>query len=356
MNKPFSRSYRRVGWRLGVILAIAAICQSLSGCYLVNAATTQVSLILQAISVEKALASPHISDADKAKIRLIQDVRAFTESTIGLDKTDNYTTYVPGEKVPAMYVLTAAPKDSLDPYTWSYPVVGETTFKSFFDEAEAEKEQRELEAKGYDTWLRPADGYSTSGYLSDPILPIMLERDDVDLVQLIIHELSHSTLYRHEAAEFSESFAVFVQREGARQYLAARYGAGSREARMLEDRIADEERFDAFVRDAAARLRAFYASKPADVVTAREKVFDAIRGDYARLRPKFRTEAYRQSSFDRLNNARLNGYLTYSNAAPFAAAYRGFDRDWPAFIAACKTAVKDEYPFRRLQKLVGANK
>lgn len=351
MNETLFRSLCRTRRRLGILAVAGIMVLSLFGCYIVSTATAHLRNIVKAISIEKALGSPLVSDEDKAKIRLIQEVRYFTESVIGLDSTDNYTTYLPGEKEAAMFVLTAAPKDSLQPYTWTYPIIGESPFKSFFNEEYAKEEQQELEVKGYDTYLRPTDGYSTSGYLIDPILPIMFDRNTARLSRLIIHELSHATLYRHEAAEFSESFAMFVDREGSRQFLTARYGAGSPEVEMLEDELADVDLYNAFVRDVANRLRTFYASKPANVIATREKVFDKIRADYQLILPRFRTEAYRESTFDHLNNAMLNAYLTYSNFIPFETAFNAVDRDWSRFVSICKIAVEDDDPYLRLQQL-----
>lgn len=356
MSKTFLRILCRTCQRLGVLAAAVIILRPLSGCYIVSTATAHLRNIVKAISVEKALGLPLVSDEDKAKIRLIQEIRYFTESVMGLNETSNYTTYIQGEKKPAMFVLTAAPKDSLQPYTWTYPVIGKTLYKSFFNEDEAKKEQQELEAKGYDTWLRPTDGYSTGGYFIDPILPIMFDRNTASLARLIVHELSHATLYRHEAAEFSESFAMFVDREGSRQFLSARFGADSPEVRMLNNELADVDLYNTFVRGAAGKLRAFYASKPADVISAREKVFEEIRADYERILPRFRTEAYRNSSFKQLNNAMLNAYLTYSNFTPFETAFNAVGRDWSRFVSICKIAVKDKDPFRKLQKLSRAGR
>ena len=52
----------------------------------------------------------------------------------------------------------------------------------------------------------------------------MLNFDDIYLVGLIIHELTHNTVYKHGFPEFNESIATFYEREGTLLYIEKALG------------------------------------------------------------------------------------------------------------------------------------
>ncbi len=327
------------------------VAPPLSGCYLSHLARGQIDVSRSAVSIEEAMRRPELSEADKAKLALVQEIRSFAETSIGLKPSKNYTTYLPGKKGPLVWVVTASRKDSLTPVTWKFPVVGEVAYRSYFDLKEAEAERDRLAAEGYDVYLRPARAYSTLGWFTDPVTPLMLDLDEGELAELIIHELSHGTVYPPGQATYGESFAQFVAREGARQFLLRRHGPDSPAVRAYDDRLADERLYDAFMGRAVERLRALYASRPADLEAARRGFFEGMRRDYDALRPKFHTAAYARAGLRTLNNAVLIGHLIYADTAPFEEAFAAFRGDWQKFVEAASAAAKDPDPARRLRAL-----
>ena len=64
--------------------------------------------------------------------------------------------------------------------------------------------------------------YSTLGWFPDPLLNTMLEAHPDAIAPLIFHELAHRQLYLPGDTAFSESFAAFVEEEGARRWFAQR--------------------------------------------------------------------------------------------------------------------------------------
>jgi len=336
---------------LFIVLAAAGLITCLNGCYLMHVAKGQLDVACRSISIEEALRLDSLSQADKCQLRLIQEMRAFAESELGLNRSKNYTKYYPGAKKPLTYVVVAARRDRLEPKTWWFPVVGRVSYKGFFDLEKAKKERDSLAADGYDVYLRPALAYSTLGWFTDPILPLMLDLDEGDLASLIIHELAHGTVYASGHSGFNESFAEFVGRQGALDYLALKYGSGDARVARLQDRFHDEQLFDEFVRRAAERLRAFYASAPKDLAGEREKQFAAIRAEYEKWRPRFRTDGYAGLELRTINNAMIVANLTYGDTVPFEEAYAYCQGDWTAFLNLVREAAKNDEPLRRLREL-----
>ena len=64
--------------------------------------------------------------------------------------------------------------------------------------------------------------YSTLGHFADPVLNTMMRYGELDLVATIFHELAHQLIYVKGDSAFNESFAVAVEQEGLRRWLAAR--------------------------------------------------------------------------------------------------------------------------------------
>jgi len=70
--------------------------------------------------------------------------------------------------------------------------------------------------------------------LKDPILSSMLRRREGSLANLILHELTHGTLFVKNDLELNENLASFVGDLGAIQFLKQKYGPESKELRTYE--------------------------------------------------------------------------------------------------------------------------
>ncbi|MBK7966760.1 MAG: aminopeptidase [Bacteroidetes bacterium] len=96
--------------------------------------------------------------------------------------------------------------------------------KAFFVKEKGEAELKELERFGYDVEYRSVSAWSTLGWFEDPILSNMLKRSEGQLAEVIIHELTHTTLYLPGSVDFNENFATFVGEHGAILFLKYKYG------------------------------------------------------------------------------------------------------------------------------------
>lgn len=159
-------------------------------------------------------------------------------------------------------------------------------------------------------------------------------RADDELAATVFHELAHQQLYVKGDTEFNESFATFVQREGLRQWRAAR---GLAPTDVVAQTRSDE--FDALVLAVRERLQNLYASDlaPNAMRAGKRAEIDRLRSEYFRLRD---TQWHADPSYDdwiksEINDAKLLSFGLYHRwVAAFAALYTKQHDDWPAFYAA----------------------
>jgi predicted aminopeptidase len=228
----------------------------------------QFDIVYGAQPISEVLADTAVSDSVKAKLRLILEIREFAFGKLGLKRSDNYSAFYDQKGKPAIYVVSACDKFSLTPYRWSYSVLGKMPYKGFFEKAPAEVEKQRLIAEGYDADLGGAAGWSTLGWFPDPVLSQMLNYAEGDLAELIIHELTHGTIFVTNNVEYNENLASFVGIKGAIEFLKLKYGENSPQLKTyLNGMVADRNR-ELFMLSAAKQLDSLFKSLPDKTDTA----------------------------------------------------------------------------------------
>lgn len=330
---PAARRRRRAA------LAAALFALSSAGCapgYVLRAAYEEARLLWRREPINEMLAGD-IDPATRAKLELTLAVRSFAADDLGLRVGGSYESVASVDAGQIVYVVTAAPRDELVPYTWWFPIVGHVPYRAYFDVADADALATELEREGYDTYVRPAGAYSTLGWFDDPLPSTLLRYDQVRLAETIIHELLHTTLYVPGQAAFNESFATFVGYRGAELFFRSRDDAPR--ADVCAARWADAQTFSAFLGAAIERLRAAYAEGIAP--DARTALFAQIQEDYARQ--LWRTDEYGGFAKRPLNNAViLHDQLYADRLGLFEQAYAQHGLDLRATIAWIRARVEHQ--------------
>lgn len=229
--------------------------------YGINQGIGQVKIIRKAKPVEEVMKDPTFPDSLKAKLMLIQEIKQFAVDSLGIYKSDNYTTVYDQKGQPIMWVITACKPYEFHAYEWKFPFLGKFTYKGYFDKEKAEKEIAELKAEGYDADLGTAKAYSTLGWFKDPILSGMLKSHPGSIARLIIHELTHGTLYIKDSVTYNENLATFVGDQGAVLFLRFKYGEESKEMKDYLGSISDIERFSNHVLTGMKELEVLYKSE-----------------------------------------------------------------------------------------------
>ncbi|MFZ0889182.1 MAG: aminopeptidase, partial [Candidatus Binataceae bacterium] len=317
---------------------VASICLLLAGCqigYLARAAYQTGRLLWNRKPISYELARADLDPEVRAKLKTVLQVRDFARDQLGLNVGNAYRTITPVDQSAIVYVLMAAPKDSLSPYTWWFPIVGSVPYQGFFDPAAAKAGAEAFEAAGYDTLVRPAVAFSSLGFFNDPVLANLLQLDRVELAGVIIHELFHRTFFLAGDVMFDESAATYVGAQGAAEFFSATEGKQSRDAVEAREVASSELLFADFLKGEEAHLLKLYGSDlaRAEILERREPIFRQIGADYARLKPQL--SGLERFDLDQapINNAVILNYRIYFHDLDnFSALQRRYDGDLRATI------------------------
>ena len=310
---------RAVAGTASVFVAGAALSMG-TGCspvYVVRAGWAEAKILHARRPIPEVILAPETDARTRGKLTLAREAREFALDVLRLDVGDSYTTYTELDRDTLAMVLSAAYPDRLVPRTWWFPVVGSVPYKGFFSLDKALEEQRKLEAKGFDTLLRPTSAFSTLGWFSDPLLSTVVRYDEVDLVATILHELSHNHLFVPGEVRFNESFATWVGGVGAVRFFCTRPGGGwdTVWCGRARDQWHDTKLFSRFLDGLVEDLEAVYGdslSTREEKIAGREVVFGRHRQVFRdEMRPRLLAFSFEGFESLPLNNATLLSRIRY---------------------------------------------
>lgn len=311
----------RLWWRLslgaGAAVLIASLASACSPMYVLRASIAEAKILRARRPIPEVILDPATDDRTKTKLTFVMEARNYAIDEVGLDVGRSYTSFSQLTSDTLAMVLSAAHKDQLTPRTWWFPVVGTVPYKGYFSEEAAIEEQEKLEENGFDTFLRPTAAFSTLGWFADPLLSTLMRLDEVDLVETVLHELSHNHLFVKGQVRFNESFATFVGRAGAIEFFCTREGGGPDTVKCLraQARWRDHQRFEAFIADLVEKLEVVYrdTSMTYDAKLAeRERIFVGHLEIFAaEVQPSFEASTYQGFLVTPLNNATLLARIRY---------------------------------------------
>jgi len=220
----------------------------------------QINIILNTQPINTYLEDANVPDSLKAKVHFINEVKSFTVEELGLNPTDSYTKIFDQKGEPILWVLTGSKPYNLKAKTWDYPILGTMSYKGFFHRARAIKHRDKLDKDGWDTRLGVVNAWSTLGILNDPILSNFLYRNEGSLANLIIHELTHGTIFIKNNISYNENLADFIGDEGTLIFLQKKYGVNSKEYTAYINQKEDRKLFSNYVLKAAVQLDSLYAT------------------------------------------------------------------------------------------------
>ena len=172
---------------------------------------------------------------------------------------------------PILWMLTACDPYRLKAKEWEFPLIGTFSYKGYFDSTKASKGIDELKQQGFDVDLGEVSGWSTLGWLKDPILSSMLYKKEGNLANLIIHELTHGTLYVKNNVDYNENLASFIGDQGALRFLKFKYGINSPQYIEYVTYKVDYKKYVSQVLTASHSLDSIYNSMPSSMVVDKKE-------------------------------------------------------------------------------------
>jgi len=303
-------------------LSLAASCIACSPVYVVKAGIAEVQILRARQPIHRVVNDPATSADTRTKLSYVLEARRFAAEELGIDVGESYTMFTQLERDTLALVVSAAPKDQLGSVTWWFPIVGRVPYRGFFSEEDALRAAADLEADGYDTYVRPTAAFSTLGWFNDPLLSTVLQTDDVEVVETVLHELSHQHLFVPGHVDFNESFATFVGRVGAIQFFCTRQGGGPDTVKCAraQARWRDFQRFSGFIDGLRAELEWLYYRPEVTFeqkVARREEIFAAALTRFQEeVQPTFESISFQSFLTTPLNNATLLARIRYYNRLP----------------------------------------
>jgi predicted aminopeptidase len=276
------RAFRATVWVLGgaAALAVAYLVFTPTGRYIARAAWEEAKILARRRPIPELVQDSRMPASVRAKLQLVLAARGFAEDSLGLKAGDSFTTYSQLDRDTLVLVLSGAYRDRLERYTWWFPIVGRVPYKGFFDFSGAQRSSRELE-----------------------------RQDSLDLVNTVVHEITHSTFYARGEAVFNESFATFVGARGAAAFFRARRSPEA--AAAVDARWSDQKLLARFWGALHRRLDSTFKAHPAPSLrmkrlALRDSIFGAARRELVyHVGPQLRTISPRALERTRFDNAAL---------------------------------------------------
>ena len=318
--------------------------------------------------IAEVIDAPATPAALKQKLVFALKAREFASAQLALPNNASYQRYANLERPYVVWNVFATPEFSTLPLNWCFVMAGCVSYRGYFAKTDAEAFAKHAADEGNDIYVGGVPAYSTLGWFADPVLNTFVNYPPVELARIIFHELAHQVVYVKGDTVFNESFAVTVEREGLRRWLAANgSNGGDEDRRMVEAMRTHRDDFVALVRHYRVKLETLYKNgrdnntAPEAMRAAKAQMYSAMRDDYASLKTKWGA-ADSHAGYDAWfaappSNARLASVNLYSEKVPaFEALLEQQGRDLPKFFEAVKALAREGKAVRdaRLDAMVKA--
>jgi predicted aminopeptidase len=292
--------------------------------------------------IQEVIADSASPRALRDKLVLALKAREFASAELGLPQNQSYRRYADVGRPFVVWNVFAAPEFSTQPVQWCFVMAGCVNYRGYFSRTDADEFAADAAAQKHDVYVGGVPAYSTLGWFADPVLNTFVNYPAVEIARIIFHELSHQVVYVKDDSVFNESFAVAVEREGLRRWLAK--NGSAQERQLFENRQDYRAGFIALVQTYRRHLDALYKQRIAvDAMrAAKQQLFDDMQRDYGKLKASWGGFAgYDRWFAHKPNNALLASVSIYTQRVPaFEAMLREQGNDLPAFFEAVKALAR----------------
>ncbi|UTW63618.1 aminopeptidase [bacterium SCSIO 12741] len=317
MQRLFSKFKRRY-IILTTVTLFFALFWSEWGSYWWMQGKGQLNVLWNAEPMEEWVLKPHVTEKQRSKALLIEKIKQFAIDSLGISPSESYNKVFDQEGKPILWTLTACDPYALEPYKWTYPLIGEAGYRGYFNKERGQKDLQKMKEEGFDVSLDPVSAWSTLGWFDDPILSKMLDYSEGELARLIIHEMTHGTVFIESDAVFNENLATFIGDSGAYLFLIHQYGNGSEPHTYYSNRMQDLRLYKEHMHHFALELKDHYEIHQDAEQELKQHLKDSMitqfKKDLSQL--SFRQpDRFKRiwADSNEINNTYFTGYLMYNN-------------------------------------------
>lgn len=295
----------------------------LSGCaklgYLTEQGIGQVKLQMSGKKNDEVLSNPNVSPSFKRKILLVEEYKKFFYYYFDQKPSTIYskTTFLKDKAV--TYLVIASSHTKIKAHEFEFPIMGSFPYLGFFNLDSAKAFAKDLqEDENLVTWIRPVYAYSTLGYLEDRILSSFFEYDDVQLGELVFHELFHTIFFIKDEVDLNENLANLYGKELLAEYFLDRdelktYLETQKKKDQIDKRVVE---LIGILQDEFAKLGGFITPVKADEITERF-VNEVFKPELRSLCVKLKLDESDCEFKDEWNQASFAAFLTYEEEQDF---------------------------------------
>ena len=329
-------------WKLPVLIACLF---SLTACsemdYYLHSVTGHLEVLSKRQTISSLLHNKSTPDELQQQLNQISKVRDFASQRLQLPDNGSYRSYVDLDRPYVIWNVVATPEFSLEPLQWNFPVVGNVSYRGYFDRKKADQFAQSLSEKDFDVIITGVPAYSTLNWFDDPVLSTFSDWPLPAVAKLIFHELAHQKLYIPDDTSFNESFATSVEQIGIEIWLQQTNDPNMQ--RRYQRQIKRQRQFNNLLRTTRLALETLYARDipRQQMISEKQQVFADMQQDYQQLRDDWQGYSGYDGWFSQLNNARFAASDNYHRWVPaFLLAMEQEGHDLKHFYRRCETIAK----------------
>ncbi|AVQ13013.1 Putative aminopeptidase [Leptospira santarosai] len=317
------------------MLLLIILCFTFENCvgYLWHLGTGQLDILLKRRSIRSILQDTNTKEELKTKLQQVETFREYGIKELALNPSSGFKSFVELDRKEIGWHVAACYPLRLESYTWWFPIAGTVPYKGFFDLEKAREEEKELKEKGFDTRIRITSGYSTLGWFEDPIFSSQLN-EPYEVASLVFHEMAHATVYFPGDSLFNESYASFVEEEGAFRYLESIEGKESPIKKEILLHKEESKKLKKLLVETAGKLRTLYetSSSDSEKLESKKKIISEFKAQLLSVKEEFKTIPTEKLASKDWNNEDFVGYLRYHSGSDFfRKEFEKADRNFAKF-------------------------
>lgn len=289
-------------------------CQTLK--FYGQAVSGQAEIFQKSRPIPPIIAATGTAPKLRRQLIAVQGIRQFAKDHLTLPGDESYGTYADLGREYVTWVIYSAPEFSLKPKTWWYPTLGHLDYRGCFRKTDADQIAADLRKDGYDVDVSGVDAYSTLGWFHDPVLNCFVNNTDINLAELIFHELTHRRLFRNGDTAFNEALATAYSEECVKRWLS--HQNRDSDLRRYEQLLIRRDQFYDEIDATRIKLEALYASgrSPVEMKREKSKVLAGLQDQFRELRQRWGGHGLESWLKGDLNNAHLVSIITYQKNGP----------------------------------------